>query len=210
MSNKKLTFKYAAMSSGKTLSIIATYYSYKQFNINILLIKPGKDTKGNKNLISRNGNTIPVDFIIDEKDDIRNKLANTLLTNNIQCIIVDEAQFLSEIQIDQLSDIVDYHNIDIICYGLRADFQNKPFPGSMRLFCIADEIQPLDLKARCRCGEIAIMNTRKINDEFVFEGNQIAIDGESNITYQSLCRKCYKEEEQKDKEKSKIKKLLKE
>lgn len=205
-----LIFKFAAMNAGKTLSIIATYYSYKQQGLEkILILKPSSDTKGDKNIISRNGNTIAVDFLIDEKDNICEKLAYTLVTNDIECIIVDEAQFLKEEQIKQLSDIVDYHGIDVICYGLRADFQGNLFPGSIGLFQYADIIEPLDLKARCRCGEIAIMNTRKVDGQFVFEGKQVAIDGEANISYESLCRKCYKEEQKKYLEKNKIKKLIK-
>ncbi len=193
----KLIFKFAAMNAGKTLSIITTHYSYQQFNMSVLLIKPGKDEKGEKNIISRNGNQIPVDFLIDDNENICEKLAFSLVTNNIQCIFVDEAQFLTKDHVDELSDIVDYHNIDVICYGLRADFLGNLFPGSKRLFEIADIVEPLDLKARCKCGEIAIMNARKLDDKFVFEGNQVAIDGKSNTSYQSLCRKYYKEERKK-------------
>jgi len=195
--NNNLIFKFAAMNAGKTLSIIATYYSYKQHEINTILIKPGKDTKGNKNIISRNGSFIEVDYIILENDDICQKLAYKLVSEDIQCIIADEAQFFTKEQIEQLTKIVDYHHIDVICYGLRTDFRGNLFPGSKALFEKANIIMPLDLQARCRCGEIAIMNTRKINGNYIFEGDQVAIDGKDNITYQSLCRKCYNEEKKK-------------
>lgn len=200
----QLIFKFAAMNAGKTLSIITTHYSYQQFDMNVLLIKPGRDEKGEKNIISRNGNQIPVDFLIDENDNICQKLSYSLVTNNIQCIFVDEAQFLTKKHIDELSDIVDYHNVDVICYGLRADFLGNLFPGSKRLFEIADIVEPLDLKARCRCGSIAIMNARILNGNFVFAGEQVAIDGKDYVSYQSLCRKCYKQE--KHRSLSKVKK----
>ena len=174
-----------------------TYYSYKEQGLGdkVLLIKPGKDSKGNKNIISRNGNTIPVDFLIDEQDNICEKLAYTLVTKDIKCILVDEAQFLREEHIKQLTDIVDYHNVDVICYGLRADFQTHLFPGSKRLFELADTIE--EMKTVCQCNKKATMNTRIINGNFVFEGEQVAIDGEDEITYDSLCRSCYKKEKSK-------------
>ena len=211
MLNKgRLSFKFSVMGAGKTLNIIATYYSYKQSLMQTLILKPGKDSKGLDYIVSRDGSKLKVDFLISDTDDICEKIGYKLLTNNIKCILVDEVQFLKEEHIDQLANIVDYHNIDIICYGLRADFQGNLFPGSKRLFEIADLAQPLELTAKCKCGDTAIMNTRLVDGNFVFEGSQVAIDGEANITYQSLCRKCYKEEKQKYYDKVKVRKLVKE
>lgn len=112
---------------------------------------------------------------------------------NIGCIFVDEAQFLMPFQVDELADVVDDFNVPVLCYGLRADAFSHLFPGSQRLFEIADVLE--ELKAVCTCGEKATFNLRlnKVGDKFVpvFTGNQIAIDG-IDSDYDSVCRECYK------------------
>jgi thymidine kinase len=106
----------------------------------------------------------------------------------ISCILVDEAQFMEPHHVDELAKIVNVFKIPVICYGLRSDFQTKAFPGSLRLFEIADEIE--ELITICRCGAKARFNARKINGEFVKEGAQVSIDG-IDATYESMCRTCY-------------------
>ncbi len=104
-------------------------------------------------------------------------------------MLVDEAQFLTPQQISQLFRLAKFHDISVICYGLRADFRNQVFPGSQRLFEIVDNIEKLP--TMCFCGSQAEFNTRKIDGKYVFSGEQIAIDGEHSVEYDSLCGKCY-------------------
>lgn len=191
----KLYFRYGAMNSGKTLDIIKTHYNYEELGLNTVLMKPKLDTKGETKIVSRNGSILQVDYLIKQEDSIFDLVAGDLIRNNIKCIFVDEAQFLTENQIDELGMIVDKMNITVMCYGLRTDFKTQLFEGSKRLLEIADEIE--ELRTLCRCGEKAIFNTRKINHEFVFDGEQVAIDGKDEVTYVSLCRKCYLEEKEK-------------
>ena len=113
----------------------------------------------------------------------------------LNCVLVDEAQFLSRNQINQLFKIAKSKNISVICYGLRADFRSMLFPGSKRLFEIADNIEKLP--TMCHCGSQAEFNCRKVNGKYVFHGNQVAIDGKDNVTYDSLCGKCYQKEKSK-------------
>ena len=114
-------------------------------------------------------------------------------TRDISTIIVDEAQFLTPKQVDELTEVVDEFNIPVLCYGLRADAFSHAFPGSQRLFEVADRLE--ELKAICKCGEKATYNLRlnRVNDEYipVFEGEQISIDG-IDADYDSVCRPCYK------------------
>ena len=114
-------------------------------------------------------------------------------------ILVDEAQFLSPTHINQLSDIVDVLGIDVLCYGLRTDFQGYLFPGSKRLFEVADKLT--EIRRKCSCKNNKTYNMRLENGIPVFEGEQIAIDG-VDATYKSVCRKCFKNEQKKVKIKS--------
>lgn len=187
----KLYFRYGAMNSGKTLDIIKTDHNYQEKNMDCIIIKASLDKKGEDNIISRVGFERKVDLLLNKEDNVKNFITNMMQKRNIYCILVDEAQFLSPKQIDELSDIVDFYKIPVICYGLRTDFQSNLFPGSRRLLEISDSIE--EIKTICRCGMKATMNTRKNKDGYVFEGEQIAIDG-IEASYESLCRKCYKEE----------------
>ncbi|MEE0726086.1 MAG: thymidine kinase, partial [Clostridium saudiense] len=105
------------------------------------------------------------------------------------CILVDEVQFFKAYQIDQLFEIAVCLDIPVICYGLRTDFKMQGFEGSTRLLLLAHSIE--ELKTICKCGKKAILNGRKINGKFVFEGEQVAIDNIDNVEYESLCGHCY-------------------
>ena len=189
----KLYFKYGAMKSGKTTDIIKTYYNYLEKDMNIIIIKPGDDKKAGGNIQCRSGAELKCEYVVSKKINLYSLISNHLTNSELNCILVDEAQFLAPLQVDQLSDVVDYLNIPVICYGLRADAFTKLFPGSKRLFEVADVIE--ELKAVCKCGEKATHNLRlnKINDELipVFSGEQISIDG-IDADYDSVCRECYK------------------
>lgn len=185
----KLHFKYGAMNSGKSDTLIKTAYNYKERGLKILVIKPKVDTKSENTVVARGGHSCAVDIIAEADTDL---LAETRKYNNIACLLVDEAQFLTKEQISQLYQCAKKDNISVICFGLRADFRTELFPGSKRLFEIADNIEKLP--TMCFCGSQAEFNTRKVNDTYVFTGEQVAIDGTDKITYDSLCGTCYMRE----------------
>lgn len=186
----KLFFRYGAMNCGKSTSLLQVAYNYKEKNKKVILIKPKCDTKGNRNIVSRVGLSREVDYLIDNEDSIIDILKNDL--SMIDCILVDEAQFFKKEHIDELFIITKIYDVPVICYGLKSDFKTNSFSGSMRLFELADEMQ--ELETICRCGKKARFNARIIDGKFVSDGDQIAIDGEKTISYESLCGKCYIEE----------------
>lgn len=183
----KLNFKYATMNSGKTLDLIRTVYNYEENGYQVLVLKPLIDTKGENKISSRVGLERKVDFLVSENDNIFNLLYNHL--ENIGCIFIDEVQFLSKKQIDELFLISKVFNVSIICYGLRTNFKMEAFEGSKRLLEIADELE--ELKTICRCGEIARYVGRKVNGTFVKDGEEVVIDGTDNVEYVPLCGNCY-------------------
>ena len=185
----KLYFRYGAMNCGKSSSLLQVAYNYDERDNKVVLIKPMVDKKGEDKIVSRIGISRKVDYLIKEEESILEKLRGELSTAN--CILVDEAQFFSKEQIDELFIIAKSYDVPVICYGLRTDFKTNSFPGSRRLLEIADELT--ELETICRCGKIARFNARIINNEFVSDGDQIAIDEKNNVTYESLCGKCYLE-----------------
>lgn len=184
-----LKFCFGAMGCGKTRKLQGDYYSKMEDGFEVIVIKPSIDTKGENTTLARDGGMIPTDFLIRKEDNIYLIIANYLIEHNLDFILVDEAQFLEPNQIEQLSDIVDVLGINVICYGLRTDFKGELFAGSKRLFEMADPIEVIT--RQCSCGNNKIYNMRLENEIPVFEGEQIAIDG-IDATYQSVCRKCYK------------------
>ena len=186
----KLYFRYGAMNSGKSTHLMQVAYNYEERGMKVVIIKPRIDNKGGDTLVSRLGVNRRVDLLVSDQDDIFQIISNYIKENNkIDCILVDEVQFLRESQIDQLFEIAVKINIPIICYGLRTDFKRNGFEGSTRLLLLAHSIE--EMKTICACGRKAIFNGRKINNKFVFEGEQIAIDDKDNVEYESLCGECY-------------------
>ena len=184
----KLYFKYGAMSCGKTRDLIKTMYNYKEKGMNVLIIKPRKDTKGEDTIVPRGAEPVKVDYLIRDNDDIYKMIEYYKSYHPLHCILVDEVQFFKEKQIKEFADIVDLLDIPVICYGLRVDFKGHLFPGSKALFETADSLE--ELKTVCSCGNKATRNIRYVNGVPTFDGGQVAIDGENNITYESVCRKC--------------------
>ena len=184
----KLYFRYGAMNSGKTALLLQAAYNYEQQGMKVLVAKPSKDTKGDLNIVSRIGLQRKINFLIGPKENVFNIVKKK---KNISCLLVDEAQFLEPIQVDQLMEIVVKLNIPVICYGLRTDFQTKGFPGSTRLLEIAHTIE--EMKTICTCGRKAMYNARFVNGKFTTKGDQVAIDGENSVTYEPLCPHCYYE-----------------
>lgn len=183
----KLHFRYGAMNSGKTTILIQTAFNYEERDQKVIIIKPSIDTKGCDNISSRIGAKRKVDELISPEDSIIEKIDKHL--DNLCCILVDEAQFLKKEQIDELWRITKIYNIPVIAFGLRTDFKTNGFEGSTRLLELADELD--EMPTICRCGKKARFNGRKINGEFVSEGNSVEIDNNPKIEYESLCGSCY-------------------
>ena len=183
-----LLFKFGPMGCGKTRDLMREWYNYTENDKKAIIIKPAVDTKGDDTVLSRDGSKKTVDKIIEKKDNIYRYVVKFILDNRLDCILVDEAQFLNRKHVEQLRDIVDILNIDVICYGLRVDFLNKLFPGSDALFALSDQFQELTLK--CKCLNKATANVRFVNGKPCFKGKQVAIDGEEKVTYISMCNKC--------------------
>lgn len=181
----KLYFRYGAMNCGKTTSLLQVAHNYEERGMKVVLIKPSIDTKANDSVSSRIGVERKVDHLVSPEENLKGYL--NLLVGNTSCVLVDEAQFLSESQVEELFVFSKLTNIPVICFGLRCDFRTNLFPGSKRLFELADEIE--ELYTICRCGRKARFNARIVNGEFTLDGEQVAIDGD--VEYESLCGKCY-------------------
>lgn len=186
----KLYFRYGAMNSGKSTNLMQVAHNYEERGMRVVLIKPSTDKKGGDKLVSRLGVERKVDLLINDEQNIYEEIKKW--ENNkykIDCILVDEVQFLKSHQIDELFEIAVCLDIPVICYGLRTDFKMQGFEGSTRLLLLAHSIE--ELKTICKCGRKAVLNGRKINGKFVFEGEQVAIDNVDNVEYESLCGHCY-------------------
>lgn len=186
----KLYFRYGAMNSGKSTHLMQVAHNYEERGMRVILIKPSTDKKGGDKLVSRLGVERKVDILCEKKMDIYEEIKKWQEVKfKIDCILVDEVQFMTKEQVDQLFEIAVVLDIPVICYGLRTDFMMEGFEGSTRLLLLAHSIE--EMKTICKCGRKAILNGRKINDEFVFEGEQVAIDNIDNVQYESLCGHCY-------------------
>jgi len=202
----KLYFRYGAMNSGKSTALLQAAYNYEERGQRVLLAKPEIDTKGASQIESRLGMTREVDFLIGADDGARalfttqrervrregdEELLPSDRPSDVACLLIDEAQFLTAEQIDDLFRIAVLDGIPVMAYGIRNDFRTHAFPGSARLLAIAHSLE--ELKTICRCGRKAVFNGRKVGGRFVFDGDQVAIDGVA-VTYESLCGNCYLEE----------------
>ena len=185
----KLYYRYGAMNSGKTTLLLQVAHNYEERGMKVKILKPKLDTKGEDQIVTRIGLKRKVDHLIGKDENITGYLNK--LPKTIECILVDEAQFLTRDQVDELFMYTKLKDKPVICYGLRTDFKTMSFPGSLRLFEIADDME--ELYTICRCGQRAKFNARIVNGEFTSSGDQVAIDGENEVTYESLCGKCYLE-----------------
>ena len=184
----KLYFFYGAMNSGKTTRILQCAYNYEEQGMKPIIMKPKIDTKGSEHIVSRIGAKRKVDYLIEEKVNIYDVIVEKY--TNVDLIIVDEAQFLTEKQVNQLMDAVIDLDISIMCYGLRTDFMGKSFPGARRLLDIAHELS--EVKTICECGHKAMFNVRLIDGKVQTEGDSVAIDGEGKVTYTVACPRCFR------------------
>ena len=182
----KLYFRYSAMNSGKTTALIQAAFNYEERGMRTVVIKPSIDTKGGKKIVTRLGISREVDILLGPDQSIMQALDKY---KDCHCILVDEAQFLTPKQVDELFWYASQCDVPVLTYGLRTDFQTVGFPGATRLLELAHELQ--EIKTICRCGKKAVLNGRKVDGAFVFEGNQVAIEDMQRIEYESLCASCY-------------------
>ena len=191
----KLYFRYGAMNSGKSTALLQAAYNYEERGQRVLLAKPGVDAKGDRDIVSRLGVTRPVHFLIGAGADVlelffAQRRALTDATGSpVACLLVDEAQFLTPGQVNDLLRIAVVQDVPVLAYGIRTDFRTEAFPGSARLLEVAHSLE--ELKTICRCGRKALFNARKIGDRYVFDGQQVAIDTVNDVAYESLCAACY-------------------
>ena len=182
----KLYFKYGAMGSSKTAQALITKYNYEENDMHVWLMKPGIDTRDGKSVVkSRIGLHSEAQIISPDMNVY--EIYRTQWDGKVDAVIVDECQFFTVEQIDQLREIVDDFNVPVMCFGLRTDFQTKLFPGSMRLMEVADTIQ--EIKTICDCGAKATVNARISDGYIVTEGDQVFLGG--NDAYIAMCHKCY-------------------
>ena len=189
--NAKLRFSYGTMGSGKSLELLTTAYNFEQRNIPFVIIKSSIDTRDGCEIKSRIGEGVSRECIlVDQETNIYEFFQKNIKYKKPDWIFVDEAQFLTEEQVDQISDIVDFDGINVWCFGLRTDFKTHLFSGSKRLFEIADKI--LELKSSCECGGKNVVNARLTKDgKLAIGGAQTQVGGDD--LYKAICRKCYKE-----------------
>lgn len=186
----KLYFRYGAMNSGKTTALMQVAHNYKERGMRVLILKPAVDTKGMDQIVSRLGVSCKVDELVTPDCDVVALIRADIEQHGpLACVLCDESQFFTPAQAEQLFLATVDLNVPVICYGLRADFMLRGFPGSTRLLELAHTIE--EMKTICACGRKAICNGRKVGGEFVFEGAQVAIDTVDNVEYQSLCPQCW-------------------
>lgn len=196
----KLIFRYGCMNSGKSLQLLATAHNFQEHGIQFIIFKSAIDTRDGNNVIHSRAMEDRECVSIEPGDDIYKIISDyidrelILGRKSLDWILVDECQFLTSEQVDQLAAIADNFGINVICYGLRTDFQTKMFPGSKRLFEICDKIE--EIKSSCDCGSKTIFNAR-INEhgEIVTDGEQVEVGGDDR--YVAMCRRCYSQKTEK-------------
>jgi len=190
----KLYFRFGAMNSGKSTALLQAAFNYEERGQYVLLAKPAIDSKGDRKIVSRLGVTREVDFLVQPSESLRDLFHEHRIefeektSEPIACLLIDEAQFLTEQQVNEALEIAVRDGVPVLAYGIRTDFRTKSFPGSRRLLEIAHSLE--ELKTICRCGRKAMFNGRLVNGQFTFAGEQVAIDGDK-VTYESLCPKCF-------------------
>lgn len=191
----KLKLCYGAMNAGKTMEALRVIFNYEQLGHRVLLMKPAIDTKGGDTIVSRTGFSKKVDVLLEETDDAYKLfIKENASGKEVKCVIVDEAQFLTRKQVEQLTDICDKKDIAVISYALKNNFQGELFPGVKALIEFADEIEEIPtLCFNCLDEPIkARFNVRMKDGKPITKGSEVAIDGEG-VEYIPVCRKCFKE-----------------
>ena len=189
--NHGLTFIYGTMCSGKSAQLQLKAHNFEERKVPFVIIKSSIDTRDGNSVVHSRPLGDKACITVKPSENVFNRISKELTDRGtLKYVLVDEAQFLTEKQVDQLSDVVDYLDIDVICYGLKSDFKTKLFPGSKRLFEIADSFK--EIESTCSCGEKNMFNARIDKDgNVVTKGKQVEVGGEDR--YIAMCRKCYKE-----------------
>ena len=182
----KVYFYYSAMNAGKSTVLLQSSYNYQERGMRTLVFAPAIDTRAGLGRIrSRIGLEAPAE-VLSATDNIFNRVAHEHASAAVSCVLVDEAQFLTRAQVEQLANVADTLGIPVLCYGLRTDFQAQLFPGSAALLALADDL--IELKTICHCGRKATMNLRVGPDgRALREGAQVEIGG--NERYVAVCRR---------------------
>lgn len=186
----KLYFYYSAMNAGKSTALLQASYNYQERGMQTLLFAPAIDDRHKLGCISSRIGLNAEANLFTSKDNLLDQVESSLKQKNeLKCVLIDEAQFLTKNQVLQLTIVVDRLNIPVLCYGLRSDFRAEPFEGSLYLLIWADKIS--EIKTVCYCGRKATMNIRfDAENQKVTEGKQIEIGG--NERYVSVCRRHFK------------------
>ena len=184
-----LHFYYGVMGSSKTAQLLMQRYNYRQLGLRVALVKPAVDTRAGANMVySRVGLSAEAEMVLEPGDSAREQLLWLAARNacsGFEFVFIDEAQFLTPVQVQELADMAD--GLDIFCYGLKTDFQGNFFPGSAALLRLAEEIQEVP-GGLCWCGAKATMNTRIDPEGRVIKtGEQVLIDNHQQIRYIGLC-----------------------
>ncbi|MGB4660492.1 MAG: thymidine kinase [Mobilitalea sp.] len=191
----KLYFKYGVMGSSKTAQALITKFNYEERGMKVWLIKPQTDIRDGSNLVKSRAGLQSTAYVLPISENVYQSFHT--ISDPLDVIIVDECQFLSEDQVDQLAMIVIDYNIPVLCFGLRTDFRTKMFPASKRLMEISDSIT--EIKTICSCGRKATVNVRLDgNGKIITEGEQILIGG--NDKYTAMCYQCFIEKQKEQKQ----------
>ena len=182
----KLYFKYGAMGSSKTAQALITKFNYEERGMKVWIAKPSIDNRDGQNIIQSRIGLKTEAYVISSDENLYRTFQ--MLKERYDVIIIDEAQFLTEEQVNQLGNIVMQLKVPVMCFGLKTDFQTKMFPGSKRLFEIAESIS--EIKTICKCGKKATVNARIDNfGNIITEGEQVELGG--NDKYIAMCYRCY-------------------
>lgn len=185
----QLFFKYSTMNAGKSIELIKVAYNYEELGKNVLVMTSGLDERYGRGIIKSRIGLEREAWPIDEDTNILQIFIEQNFKNQVDCVLVDEAQFLKRHHVEELVEIVDSFECPVMCYGLKNDFRNELFEGSYYLLVYADKIE--EIKTICWCGRKATMVARVVDGEIVKSGEQVVIGG--NDMYVSLCRKHYNE-----------------
>jgi thymidine kinase len=182
----KMTFYYASMNAGKSTSCIQAGYNYLERGLRALMIKPEVDNRDDTEKVSSRVGLSAKAVVFDSEVNLTELVLHQMKTSKVSVVLVDEAQFLTPDQVKELSDIADFEDIPVVCYGLRTDFQGELFPGSAALMARSDRLK--ELIGVCHCGKTAHFVLRRDDKgQVVKEGEQILIGG--NDRYEAVCRK---------------------
>lgn len=185
----KLYFKYGVMGSAKSMLLLTQCHAFEENGTDFICMKPEIDKRDGVGVVkSRTGLSRPCEVIKPDMD-IYEWFTNGMYPGTVKWIIIDECQFCSAEQIDQLCRIVDDYDVNVFCYGLRTDFRSKTFPASKRLLEVADTLE--EVKSYCKCGRKAIVNARVGKDGYIVEDGEQICHSSKDFNYVAMCRRCY-------------------